>query len=116
MKHTNKVRARQVLGLGPKLVVIRPCLNGPGLVGPSRIRKCGVDPWSVKKTRFHPSLPSSVPSQALTPKSPRSPLMAAAAAAADADAAEVERLYELGERLSSAKDKSEVPPRSPIFC
>jgi hypothetical protein len=42
--------------------------------------------------------------------------MAAAAAAADADAAEVERLYELGERLSSAKDKSEVPPRSPIFC
>ncbi|CAL5022306.1 unnamed protein product [Urochloa decumbens] len=28
-------------------------------------------------------------------------------AAADADAAEVERLYELGERLSSAKDKSE---------
>ena len=30
-------------------------------------------------------------------------------AAADADAAEVERLYELGERLSSAKDKSEVP-------
>jgi len=30
-------------------------------------------------------------------------------AAAAADAAEVERLYELGERLSSAKDKSEVP-------
>ncbi|KAL6646882.1 hypothetical protein ACP70R_015576 [Stipagrostis hirtigluma subsp. patula] len=30
-----------------------------------------------------------------------------AAATADADAAEVERLYELGERLSSAKDKSE---------
>jgi hypothetical protein len=37
-------------------------------------------------------------------------------AAADADAAEVERLYELGERLSFAKDKSQVPPRSPIFC
>lgn len=65
-----------------------------------------------QKPRFHPPLPSSVPSQTLTPKSPRSSLMAAA----DADAAEVERLYELGERLSSAKDKSEVPPRSPIFC
>lgn len=27
-----------------------------------------------------------------------------------ADAAEVEKLYEYGERLSEAKDKSEVPP------
>jgi hypothetical protein len=38
-----------------------------------------------------------------------------AAAAAD-DAAEVERLYELGERLSSANDKSEVPRIPPVVC
>jgi hypothetical protein len=42
--------------------------------------------------------------------SPESPaLRPASMAAVDADAAEVERLYELGDRLS-AKDKSEVPP------
>lgn len=58
---------------------------------------------------FHPSASLPLPSFLRpnpNPQIPRLPPMAAA----DADAAEVERLYELGERLSSSKDKSEVPP------